>query len=256
MEDIKQPKFGYEYPRPAVTTDCVIFGFDLRRADLQVLLIERGIEPFKGQWALPGGFVRIESKTNVAGFVEEEKNESLMDCALRELREETGLGINYIQEIGTFSNFGRDPRGVIITDAYFALVNIQNVRGGDDARKAEWFSLKKILADIEDGKHLAFDHDLILKKAFRALKEELYFRPIGFDLLPMEFSMSELQHLYESITDRKFDRRNFARKMLDIGILDQIPSDVPATRRTPTLYRFNKARYDEFKASDRPRMEF
>jgi len=256
MEDIKLPKYGYEYPRPAVTTDCVIFGFDLRRADLQILLIERGIEPFKGQWALPGGFVRIESTTNVAGLVETEKNESLEECALRELREETGLGINYIQEIGTFSAPGRDPRGVIITDAYFALVNLQNVRGGDDARRAEWVPLKKVLGAIKEGQHLAFDHDKIVQKAVRALKEEIYFRPIGFDLLPMEFSMSELQHLYEAITERKFDRRNFARKMLDIGILDQIPSDAPATRRTPTLYRFNKEKYDEFKSSDRPRMEF
>ena len=256
MEDIKLPKFGYEYPRPAVTTDCVIFGFDLRKADLQVLLIERGIEPFKGQWALPGGFIRIEAKTNGAGCVVEEKNESLIDCALRELREETGLGINYIQEIGTFSECGRDPRGITITDAYFALVNLQNVRGGDDARRAEWFSLNQIVSNIDDGRHLAFDHDKILKKAIRALKEELYFRPIGFDLLPMEFSMSELQHLYEAILERTFDRRNFARKMLEIGILEKVPSDVPPTKRTPTLYRFNKEKYDEFKSSDRPRMEF
>lgn len=256
MDNVKLPKYGYEYPRPAVTADCVIFGFDLRMADIKVLLIERGIEPFKGQWALPGGFLRIEARTNSVGLVESERNETLKECALRELREETGLGINYIQEIGTFSTCGRDPRGVTITDAFFALVNIQNVKGGDDAHRAEWFSLKEILAQIEAGKNLAFDHDKILKKAFRALREELYFRPIGFDLLPTQFSMSELQHLYEAILDRTFDRRNFARKMLEIGILEKIPSDVPPTRSTPTLYRFNKDKYEEFKASERPRMEF
>lgn len=257
MTTIDKPEYKYKFPRPAVTTDCVIFGFDIRRADLSVLLIERGIAPFKGSWALPGGFLRVESKIDDNGMVIEERNETLMACALRELREETGLGINYIQEVGTFSDYGRDPRGATITTAFFALVNIQNVRGGDDARHAEWFPLKKVLTDIEnEDLHLAFDHDKILQRAFRTLQKELYFYPLGFDLLPMEFSMSELQHLYEAILCKTFDRRNFARKMQEIGILDQIPSTLPATRRTPTLYRFNKERYDEFKSSNRPRMEF
>lgn len=258
MENIKQAKYGYEYPRAAVTTDCVIFGYDLHSAALQILLIERGIEPFKGRWALPGGFLRVESETDEKGLVISEKNESLMECALRELKEETGLEINYIQEVGTFSQYGRDPRGASITDAYFALVNIQKVQGGDDAKKAEWFSLKEILEQIEQkGQVLAFDHDEILKKAYNSLQKELFFHPLGFDLLPTVFTMNDLQGLYEAILCRKFDRRNFSRKLRELGIIELLPTNTKPSRKTPLHYRFNKAHYDSYKtSSERPRIEF
>ena len=254
MSDTKIMTYAYKYPRPAVTTDCVIFGFDVRPADIKVLLIERGIEPFKGQRALPGGFVRIETKTDESGLVIEEKNESLIDCAKRELIEETGLRINYIEEVGTFSDFERDPRGVVFTDAFFALVNIQEVRGGDDAAHAEWVSVRQVFEEIEHGNHLAFDHDKILEKAFQKLQESLHFRPIGFDLLPRSFSMTELQHLYESITGRKFDRRNFARKMLDTGILEKVQGEKKYVRKIH--YSFKKDAYEEYKRTGRFKVEF
>lgn len=254
MSETKKSTYAYKYPRPAVTADCVIFGFDVRHADIKVLLIERGIDPFKGQKALPGGFARIESKTDKAGLVIEEKSESLMDCAKRELEEETGLVVNYIEEVGTFSAPGRDPRGVVFTDAYFALVNIQDVQGGDDAAHAEWYSLNEVLATIEKGQHLAFDHDEILKKAFQKLNESLHFRPIGFDLLPEVFSMTELQHLYESIIGRQFDRRNFARKMLDTGILEKVESEPRYVRKI--RYRFKKEAYEDYKTHGRFKVEF
>ena len=254
MSYTQKTSYAYKYPRPAVTADCVIFGFDLREADVKVLLIERGIEPFKGQRALPGGFVRIESKTDESGLVIEEKNESLIECAKRELAEETGLSINYIEEVGTFSNFGRDPRGVVFTDAFFALVNIQEVKGGDDAAHAEWLSVHLVLDEIAHGNHLAFDHDKILEKAFNKLQESIHFRPIGFDLLPKHFSMTELQHLYDSITGRHFDRRNFARKMLDTGILEKVEGEKKYVRKIH--YCFKKEAYDEYKKTGRFKVEF
>ena len=118
-------QYCYKYPHPAVTTDCVIFGFNGER--LQVLLIERGIEPYKGRWAFPGGFLKMD--------------ETAEEGALRELKEETGLENAYIQQLHTFSDPNRDPRERVITIAYYALVRIQEVKGGDDAAAARWFPL-------------------------------------------------------------------------------------------------------------------
>lgn len=142
--------YSYDYPRPAVTTDCVVFGFDGH--DLKILLIERGLEPYKGAWAFPGGFLNMD--------------ETAEQGALRELKEETGLDLNYLKQVGAFSDVDRDPRTRVITIAFYALAKKSNVRGGDDAAKAQWFSLN-------DVPRLAFDHDLILKKALQQLKEDL-----------------------------------------------------------------------------------
>ena len=132
--------YTYEYPHPSVTTDCVIFGFDGTK--LKVLLVERGIEPFKGRWAFPGGFLRMDESTEA--------------CALRELQEETGLEGAYIKQFHTFSDPKRDPRERVVTVAYYALVRMQEVRGGDDAARAAWFALDEVPS-------LAFDHDKIFR---------------------------------------------------------------------------------------------
>lgn len=247
MEMDNKPNFGYKYPRPAVTTDCVIFGFDLQDELLKVLLINRGIEPYKGKFALPGGFLNIQAKTNEYGLVIEETNESLRDCALRELKEETGLEINYLDELGTWSTPGRDPRCITITDAYYALVTPQPVKGGDDAADARWIPLYQVLNAIrnmpEGMRFLAFDHDEIVVKAHQRLQQQLCFEPIAFELLPKEgFSMTKLQRLYESILGRNFDRRNFARKMLDAGVLDPI-----AQNGKQISYQLNLQKYENFK---------
>ena len=222
---MEENKYCYKYPHPAVTTDCVIFGFNGER--LQVLLIERGIEPYKGHWAFPGGFLKMD--------------ETAEEGAKRELKEETGLADAYIQQLYTFSNPDRDPRERVITIAYYALVKIQEVKGGDDAASARWFSLDEIPP-------LAFDHDYILRMATQRLREQIHFQPIGFELLPEKFTIKELQSLYEAILGINFDRRNFAKKMLHLEILTELDETVwPTPKREARLYKFNADKYEELK---------
>lgn len=217
--------YCYRYPHPAVTTDCVIFGFDGER--LQVLLIERGIEPFKGRWAFPGGFIKMD--------------ETAEEGAQRELKEETGMENAFIQQFHTFSNPLRDPRERVITIAFYALVRIQEVKGGDDAASARWFPLDEIPA-------LAFDHDQMLRMATQRLRQEIHFHPIGFELLPEKFTLRELQSLYEAILGITFDRRNFAKKMLHLEILNELDETIwPTPKREAKLFSFNAGKYEELK---------
>ena len=222
---MSENRYCYKYPHPSVTADCVIFGFD--GVSIKVLLIQRGIEPYKGKWAFPGGFMQID--------------ETVEECARRELEEETGLKNASVEQFYTFSDVNRDPRERVITVAHYALVRLSEVKGGDDAASAQWFAESEIPS-------LAFDHDRILRMARNCLKERICFEPIGFELLPEVFTMSELQNLYEAILDVKFDRRNFYNKMLKLGILTEAePRAEQASRRTPTKYRFNAAKYAELK---------
>ena len=222
---MEEKMYCYKYPHPAVTTDCVIFGFDGTK--LNVLLIERGVEPYKGKWAFPGGFLDMD--------------ESAEQGALRELQEETGLTGAFIEQLGCFSEPDRDPRERIITIAYYALVKRQDVKGGDDAARAKWFSLEEV-------PQLAFDHDRILREAIAKLRERIHFKPIGFELLPEKFTMKELQSLYEAILDVKFDRRNFAKKMQHYDLVTQLEETVwPTAKREAYLFSFNKQNYEELK---------
>jgi 8-oxo-dGTP diphosphatase len=204
MEEEKKV-FTYRYPHPAVTADCVVFGFDGK--GLKVLLIERGNEPYKGMWAFPGGFMNID--------------ESAEECAVRELREETTLELTDLRQLGTFSAVNRDPRERVITVAFYALARKTEVRGGDDAARAKWWPIDEI-------PQLAFDHDYILRQAMRRIRQDIHFEPVGFGLLDEEFSISELQRLYESILGVRFDRRNFYRKMLQTGILHEVECNTSA----------------------------
>lgn len=225
VKDIDGLKYHYKYWHPCVTTDCVIFGFDGRK--LNVLLIERGLDPYKGRWAFPGGFIKEE--------------ESALEGAKRELKEETGLTGAYIKQFHAFSAPDRDPRERVITIAYYALVRLQDVKAGDDAAKAQWF-------DIDNIPSLAFDHDKILREAQKELRKQIHFEPIGFELLPEKFTMKSLQHLYEAILDVRFDRRNFYNKMLHLGILNQTDETIrESQKRDAMLYTFNKDNYDEMK---------
>lgn len=222
---MEEKNYCYKYPHPAVTADCVIFGFD--GVGIKVLLIQRGIEPYKGKWAFPGGFMQID--------------ETVEECAKRELEEETGLKTTSVEQFYTFSDVNRDPRERVITVAHYALVRLEEVKGGDDARSAQWFAMNEIPS-------LAFDHDRILRMAINRLKERICFEPIGFELLPEIFTMSALQNLYEAILEMKFDRRNFYNKMLKLGILSEAEERPKnASRRTPIKYRFNAKKYAELK---------
>ncbi|MCR5360937.1 MAG: NUDIX hydrolase [Bacteroidales bacterium] len=242
--------YSYQYPRPALTADTVVFGFDGREAELKILLIERGGDPYMGKMALPGGFLEIEAKTDADGNVIEEKNETLEACACRELEEETGLKVNFMKEVGTFSTPGRDPRGVTVTDAFYALASPVSVRGGDDARKAMWAPLQSVLTAIDSMpsgmRFLAFDHDDIVRRAFNQLRTDICFEPVAFLLLTETFSMTQVQEIYQTILGKEFDRRNFARKVLMSGVLDRL---VPVGRNVN--YKLNRAKFEELKNSNR-----
>lgn len=213
---------SYEHPRPALTVDCVVFGLD---EELQVLLIRRGLEPFVGKWALPGGFVHVD--------------ESLEQAALRELEEETGLRKLYLEQLYTFGAVDRDPRERVVTVAYYALVKLSEhkVRAATDAADAAWFAL----TDLPE---LAFDHEEILELAIARLRAKVRYQPIGFELLPKKFTLTQLQRMYEIILERKLDKRNFRKKILGMDLLvelDEVQKDV--AHRAARLYKFDPRRY-------------
>ena len=213
----------YEYPRPSLTVDAVVFGFDDQ--DLKVLLIQRALEPFAGKWALPGGFVQME--------------EPLEDAVRRELREETHVANVYLEQLFTFGEPGRDPRGRVVSVAYYGLVKLaeHQVLAATDARNAAWFP-------VTDLPPLAFDHDRILETAHRRLQAKVRYQPIGFELLPKHFTLSQLQHLYETILERPLDKRNFRKKIISMGLLSdtgEIQQDV--SHRAARLFAFNQKKY-------------
>lgn len=221
--------YSYQYPRPNLTVDCVVFGFELSEKDLKVMLIQRNLPPFQGEWALPGGFVRID--------------ESLEAAALRELQEETGLEQVFLEQLYTFGAIDRDPRERVVTVAYYALVNMNDyqVQAATDASDAAWFS-------VHDLPPLAFDHDNILATALTRLKGKVRYEPIGFELLPPKFTLFQLQKLYETVLGRVLDKRNFRKKILSMDLLqelDEIQQNVP--HRAAKLYQFDESKYLQLK---------
>jgi 8-oxo-dGTP diphosphatase len=215
--------FTYEYARPALTVDAVVFGLDDQ--DLKVLLVQRDLEPFLGKWALPGGFVRV--------------GESLEDAVLRELREETGISQVFLEQLYTFGASDRDPRERVVTVAYYALVKLSDhrVKAATDARDAAWFAVSETTG-------LAFDHERILAMALERLKNKVRYQPIGFELLPPQFTLSQLQRLYETILEQPLDKRNFRKKILSMDFLvalDEVEKDV--AHRAARLYRFDRKKY-------------
>lgn len=220
--------YTYKYLHPAVTTDSVVFGYDGK--SLHILLIERGAEPYKGYWALPGGFVKID--------------ETVEEGALRELAEETNIHDIYLEQFHVFSAVDRDPRERVITVVFFALVRKSDYKiiGGDDAVRAEWFRTDSLPP-------LAFDHAQIILKTKEKLQETLRFKPIAFKLLDKKFILSELQKLYELINETTYDRRNFQKKMLATGYLtDEGLCTIPMQCRTPRMYSFNEELFNADRA--------
>lgn len=209
-----------------LTVDLAIF--TVRSGALQVLLVRRGIEPFLGAWAMPGGFVL--------------EGEGLAAAAERELREETGVTDVYLEQLYTFGEAGRDPRGRVVTVSYFALVaGDREVKGGSDAADARWWPMNALPP-------LAFDHAEILGYALERLRNKLEYTTVGFQLLPASFTLSELQGVYEAILGRTLDKRNFRRKIELLGILTPLRERRSGGRARPAqLYRFSAARFEKLK---------
>jgi 8-oxo-dGTP diphosphatase len=219
--------YTYEYPRAALTVDCVVFGFD--GGELQVLLIRRGQQPFKDRWALPGGFVRVE--------------ETVDDAARRELEEETGLKHVFLEQLYTFSAVDRDPRERVVSVAYYALVKPADhtTAASTDAAEARWFPVLAVPP-------LAFDHSVILDIALARLRGKLAYQPIGFELLPPKFTLTQLQRLYESVLAAPLDKRNFRKKVLSYGLLIPLKeTHREGAHRPAQLFRFDPVRYERLK---------
>ena len=216
--------FSYEYARPAITVDCVVFGLD--ENDLKVLLIQRKLHPFQHGWALPGGFVRID--------------ETLDDAARRELEEEAGVRDVYLEQLYTFGALDRDPRERVVTVAYYALAKLSDhrIRAATDAMGVGWFGL-------DDLPKLAFDHGDIVQRAHDRLRGKVRYAPVGFELLPGRFSLTQLQRLYEIILGTGLDKRNFRKKIIAMDLLvetDEVEQGV--RHRAARLYRFDRRKYD------------
>jgi 8-oxo-dGTP diphosphatase len=219
--------YTYEYPRAALTVDCVVFGYD--EGELKVLLIQRGLEPFKGRWALPGGFVRVD--------------ETLDAAARRELAEEAGLKNVFLEQLYTFGAVNRDPRERVVSVAYCALVKLSDHRAkaATDAANAEWFPVSKATK-------LAFDHADILATALARLKGKVRYQPIGFELLPPKLTLSQLQHLYEAVLETRLDKRNFRKKVLGFDLLIPLKETQMIGRHRPAqLFQFDDEKYEKLK---------
>ncbi len=213
-------------PHPVlVTVDVVIFTIRERR--LHVLLVERGVAPFTGRWALPGGFIR---------------NESLEDAAKRELEEETGVRDVYLEQLFSFGDPNRDPRGRVVTVAYYALIRSDGPppAGGSDAANARWWA-------VGERPPLAFDHDKILEYAVERLRAKLEYTTVGFQLLPRKFTLGQLQVVYEAILGRRLDKRNFRRKLGLLGVLTPLKERVGEAGRPAQLYSFSAKRFERLK---------
>ena len=208
-----------------LSVDAVVFGYTSVEG-LSVLLINRTMDPFRGQWALPGGLVRDD--------------ESLEEAVARELHEETGVSINYLEQLYSFGEPGRDPRNRVVSVAYYGLVkpNAFRLTTSNEASEVAWFDVRNLPA-------LAFDHNQIIEVAIQRLRNKMQYEPIGFELLDQKFPFSELEKLYTTVLDRPIDRRNFKKKIMRFGFLEETTErqQLAGAGRPGKLYRFNETLY-------------
>ncbi len=210
-----------------LSVDAVVFGYE--SGTISVLLIKRKYEPFKGKWAIPGGLVL--------------NKESLEEAVERELKEETGIKINYLEQLYTFGNPNRDPRNRVVSVAYFGLINPSafKIFASTDAQEVQWFKIDKLPI-------LSFDHEEILKIAIARLQSKITYEPIGFELLDTKFPFSDLEKLYTTLLGRTIDRRNFRKKILSLNVLDELNEKVSkGSGRPANLFKFNQQRYFKLK---------
>ncbi len=216
---MKKEEIEKTFESPKITVDIIIF--TIKENSLQTLLIKRKYTPFKNQWAIPGGFIR--------------KTESLEDAAKRELEEETGVREVYLEQLYTYGDPKRDPRGRVITVSYMALINSEKIKlkASTDASEARWFSINKL-------PDLAFDHNKILSYSTKRLRWKFEYTTTAFSLLSKNFTMGELQKIYEIVFGRKFDKRNFRKKILSLDILKEEEVKRDVSHRPPKLYSLKK----------------
>ena len=227
--------YSYEFPKADITVDCVLFGFQPEHRRLDLLMIRRGEDPFKDKLGLPGGYIEFED------------GETALEAARRETREEAGVTVDFLEQLGTFDAPDRDPRGRVFSVAHYALVRSvdHTVQRGSDAKEAFWMPAHEVLTlGTESPEELAFDHELIIKTAVRRLQGKVRYEPIGFNLLPTHFTLTQLQELYEAILFQDLDKRNFRKRILAMGILKDTGEQTTPAHRPAKLYRFDKTAYD------------
>ena len=211
-----------------VAVDAVVFGYGPEEG-ISILLIKRKYEPFQKQWALPGGLVL--------------NDESLETAVKRELKEEAGISVNYLEQLYSFGEPNRDPRNRVVSVTYFGLVRPDHFQlsAQTDAEDVGWFTIKKL-------PKLAFDHKEILTVALKRLRGKLAYEPIGFELLDKKFPFSDLENLYQILLDHDIDRRNFKKKIISYGFLEELEEMVQKKAGRPArLYQFNKKKYFQLK---------
>lgn len=212
-----------------VSVDIVVFGYSPESVTLRVLLIHRGSEPFKGSLALPGGRVEID--------------ESIDTAARRELEEETGIKPDFLEQLYTFGEPGRDPRGRVVSVAYYALVSVEQFTpvAGTDATHAAWYPITN--ANGTPLSNLAFDHREILETALARLRGKIRYFPLGIEMLPKLFTMTELRQVYETVLGRSLDPGNFRRRILRMDLLVPTGKRRATTTKPASLYKFDVAKY-------------
>ncbi len=218
--------FYSNFPKILVAVDAIIFGFNENEFDLKLLLLKRNFEPEKGKWSLMGGFVAPD--------------ESLNQSAQNIVSRLTGLDKVYMEQLFAFGDINRDAGGRIISVAYFSLLKI-NDHDSELVKKhgAFWISVNKL-------PELIFDHHEMVEKALRKLRIRARTQPIGFELLPKKFTIPQLQRLYEAIYQMPFDKRNFRRKLLAMGLLEKLnEKEKETSKKGAFYYQFNKAKYEE-----------
>ncbi|WP_085765886.1 NUDIX hydrolase [Nonlabens spongiae] len=210
-----------------LTVDAVVFGYE--NGKVYLLLINRKYEPFKNQWALPGGYVKDD--------------ENLEEAVARELKEESGVEINFLEQLYTFGAVDRDPRGRVVSISYYGLVRPDKfqISAATDAKDVKWFPLNEI-------PQVSFDHERIIESGIIRLRSKIKYEPIGFELLDAKFPFSDLEKLYSALLGEPVDRRNFRKKIKELNVLDELDDTLSTGPGRPArLFKFNKKRFFQLK---------
>ena len=216
--------FYTEFQKVFLSVDCIIFGFEENK--LKILIGKRKMDPGRGEWSLYGGFVRSD--------------ESLDAAANRTLFELTGLRKVYMRQVGAFGNIDRDPGERVVSVAYYALINVNDYPAKlMQEHGVEWVDIEKI-------PHLYSDHNEMVRQARELMKQKMKTNPVGFELLPDLFTLTQLQRLYEAVNGEEIDKRNFRKRVKEMNYIEKTELiDKQSSRRGASLYRFNKQAFNE-----------